>query len=141
MESGLSLDPYSVPQRHTFYDSDEDDSGEDDEEVFALKYSSGSIVKSRLLLVCVSQTASILAQSYLDVKKDAALCKVSTTSGSKVIKGRCFSSLESIEKSSQEETISDVYAASGVGEITLCLQREKINWEFCNSWSEKVCSP
>ena len=142
MESGLSLDPYSVPQRHTFYDSDEDDTVEEDEEVFALRYSSDSVVRSRLLLVCVSPTASTLAQSYLDVKTDAALCKIATNSASKVIKGRCFSSQDSTESSNaQEETISDVYAASGVGKVTVCLQRENVNWEFCNSWSEKVFPP
>ena len=137
MDSGLSLDPDAVPQRHTFYDSDEDESVEDDEEV--LRCSSGSSVKSRLLLVCVSPTASTLAQSYLDVKTHAALCKISTNSASKVIKGRRFSSRGSTENGGvQEETVSDVYAASGAGEITVCVQRKNVNWEFCNSWSEKV---
>ena len=140
MESGLSLDPYSVPQRHTFYDSDSDDSVEDDEQVFLLRCWSGStIIKSRLLLVCVSTTASTLARSYLDLKTDAALCNIATNSASKAIKGRCFSSRESTENgSSQEETISDVYAATGTGEIAVCFQRQSVNWEFCNAWSEEV---
>lgn len=141
MESGLSLDPYSVPQRHTFYDSDEDDSVEDKEEVLALHCSPGLTIKSRLLLVCVSATAITLAQSYLDVERDAVVCKISTTSAKKVIKGRCFSSRGSPENTSKEEVISDVCTASGDGKVTVCLQREKLNSDFCNAWSEKVLFP
>ena len=133
---GLSLDHGSVPQRHCFYDSDEDEADSDPEQSPLFKFSGGEItVKTPCLIVCTSPVASAFAQSYLCVEKEQ-IAAISCTSPSKTLKGRVFTAGRS--DAAGEDHVITSFHQSGGSEAVVCLHEQELNIDTCNAWSEMV---
>ena len=130
---GLSLDHGSVPQRHCFYDSDEDETDPDLDQGPLFKFSgAGDSVKTPCLIVCTSSVASAFAQSYLCVEKKQ-IAAISCTSPSKLLKGRLFSA-----GSTAEDHVITTFHQSAGREAVVCLHEQELNTDTCNAWNEMV---
>ena len=130
----ISLD---VAQRHTLYDSDEEDEViENAAEIFSVTSQAKLQELSKpTLLIAVGQTAAIFAKSYLFLEPEPL--SVMTTSSQKVFKNRFFA-----EKATDDVLcVSELYVAklkSPGNSFLVCIHEQPLNSEYCNLWSLKV---
>lgn len=136
LDFGISLDPSAVTQRHTLYDSDEEETEiENIDEIFSVA-DSDSQKPGCTLILTVGQTASIFARSYFELETDP-VCKV-TSKTPTVIKDKYFPS----SSDQSTTTISEVYeakTASGcTDEYLVCVHERELKSEYLNIWCSKV---
>ena len=139
MEFGLSLDPLSVPQRHTLYDSESDEEKEPQpqselDSVFAVDGRNTNVEERFLtgkgLVVAVGSFASVFVRSFVRLRTEL-LCSVRADAG-KVQRGKHFSC------GSGAEEITHFHEVEGNAEWVVCSHDKELRIEYCNSWTEKV---
>lgn len=126
-----------VAQRHSLYDSDEEDEVmENPAGIFSISSQAKLQGLSKpTLLIAVGQTAAIFVKSYLFLEPEPL--SVMTTSSQKVFKNRFFA-----EKATDEVLpVSELYVAklkSSGNSFLVCVHEQPLNSEYCNLWSLKV---
>lgn len=142
-EFGISLDPAAVTQRHTLYDSDEEEEEiEIASGVFSVNLKAPISGGGVALLVAIGQTAAIFARSYF-VLDSEPLCQI-TSESSKVLAGRYFESrLTAHAKEDARVTVQvgEVYNAkrkSPGAPFLVCIFENALKSEYCNLWAAKV---
>lgn len=149
MEFGLYVDPIVLTQRHTLYDSDEEENEAEKTEVTITASRSDSkapIGEGGTLLVAVGPTASIFAKSY-PLLVDRPSCSIVANSQT-ALQGKYFpptKSRESAEKVGEDVVcLSEVYAVKSEasregGNCFVCAHEKPLKPEYCNIWASKVC--
>ena len=139
LQFGMSLDPYSVPQRHCFYDSDEEQDEIDEEEL------SLSIIdlpencpklKSKLLIIATSTIAAAFIRSHV-ITDPNPLSSIVTKQSLRAFKGKYFSP-SGEQTDHHEETITDVFLLKEKKDVCICIHEQPLREEYCNEWSRKV---
>ena len=140
-EFGISLDASAVTQRHTLYDSDEEENDiKNPEEIFHVTDTSGPTPDKSgcILLITVGQAASIFVRSYC-VVDDTPVSRI-TSAQPTVIKDKYFS--DNGGDSDQSVTISEVYSPKTTdgcdGKYFVCVQEKQLKSEYLNIWCSKV---
>ena len=147
MEFGLYVDPVPLIQRHTLYDSDEEEAENEEEKVtISITDAEVSVNEGGVLLVAVGLTASIFAQSY-PILVEGATCSIVANS-STVLKGTYFSASETGQvgkKTVCDDSfrVSEVFAVksdnTGDGRNSfVCVHEKPLKPEYCNAWTAKV---
>ena len=147
MEFGLYVDPIVLTQRHTLYDSDEEENETERTEVTITASQSDSKVpvsEGGTLLVAVGLTTSIFAKSY-PLLVDRPSCSIVANSQT-ILQGKYFppKGRETSEKVRDDVVcLSEVYAvkseASGEGgNCFVCAHEKPLKPEYCNAWASKV---
>ena len=148
MEFGLYVDPIVLTQRHTLYDSDEEENETEKTEVAITASQSDSklpVSEGGTLLIAVGLTASIFAKSY-PLLVDRPSCSIVANSQT-VLQGKYFppKGQETAEKVHDDVVcLSEMYAvkseASGEGgNCFICAHEKPLKPEYCNAWASKVC--
>ena len=144
MEFGLFVDPVNLTQRHTLYDSDEEDENDKDTADITISDSGAVLVKEGgTLLVAVGTTASIFAQSHVSLV-DSIVCSLVANSQT-VFKGKFFPSPKSSHTTKNDDMVrvSEVYAVNSNSEregdsCYVCVHEKPLKPEYCNAWASKV---
>ena len=139
LQFGLSLDPSVVPQRHCFYDSDEEDAESDADggNAHLLTFSGAkNSFKTPLLLVCTSPVSSAFARCFFSVKKER-FAAISCTSASEALQGRYFSAPRPPDRPSEAELVTTFLNSEGEAAV-VCAQEQQLKIELCNAWAEMV---
>ena len=148
MAFGLYVDPIVLTQRHTLYDSDEEESETEQTEVAitaSLSDSKAPISEGGTLLVAVGLTASIFAKSY-PLLVEQPICSIVANSHT-VLQGKYFpphKSRETAEKVCDDVVcLSEVYAVKSEaggegGNCFVCAHEKPLKPEYCNVWASKV---
>lgn len=148
MEFGISLDQLLVAQRHTLYDSDEEEEevkGAD--ELFSVGLADGPPLAGEKcsLLIALGEAAVTFVRSYLDLQEHPTFNLVSRTS--KVLKGLHFPAHGGKEESDKESSlaVSSAYVAREKqcdskegGQIMVVTHDKPLKPEYCNLWAAKV---
>lgn len=150
MEFGLYVDPIVLTQRHTLYDSDEEET-ETEKTGVAITVSSTQsdskvlVSEGGTLLVGVGLTASIFAQSY-PLLADRPCCSIVANSQT-VFQGKYFPPKgQEVAEKVRDDVIclSELYAVKSEasreeGNCFVCVHEKPLKPEYCNAWASKVC--
>lgn len=147
MAFGLYVDPIVLTQRHTLYDSDEEENDSEQPEVAitaSLSDSKVPISEGGTLLVAVGLTASIFAKSY-PLLVEQLSCSIVANSQT-VLQGKYFppKGRETAEKVRDDVVcLSEVYAVKSEaggegGNCFVCAHEKPLKPEYCNVWASKV---
>ena len=128
---GLSLDPSAVPQRHCFYESDEEEEETDQQPLFKFSRREDA-VKTSCLILCTSATASAFIRSHLCVEEEP-FATISCVSRSKILEGHQFDSGQ-LDSSDQ---VTSFYWTKGKNAV-VCSHEQGLNADVCNAWSDLV---
>ena len=144
----MYVDPVVLTQRHTLYDSDEEETDTvKDKVTISLTSPSNSgapINEGGTLLVAVGSTASIFAKSYPLLVADSNCIIVANSQT--VFQGRHFPprGRETGEKMCDDAVhLSEVYAvrskaSGGRGSCFVCVHENPLKPDYCNTWAAKV---
>lgn len=147
MEFGLYVDPLPLTQRHTLYDSDEEEAENEEERVtISVTDPEVSITEGGVLLVAVGLTASIFARSY-PILVEGATCSIVANSNT-VLKGTYFPASRE-DQVGKKTTCDDSFRVSEVfavksggtgdgGNSFVCVHEKPLKPEYCNTWASKV---
>jgi hypothetical protein len=137
MDFGMSLDPLSVPQRHTLYDSDSDEEREQqepqtDSDEFTLEPSGdlAAHLAGKALLVGVGATASAFLRSFVCLSNEPSFTV--QADAETVGKGAHF------RKGKQRIATAIHSTVGGAGSWVACAHPGELRPEYCNRWTEKV---
>lgn len=140
---GISLDPSAVTQRHTLYDSDEDD--ENPKPQFTVEVCSPSPVNAVAvpLVITVGQPASVFVKSQFCLETCHPNNPVSfQTSSINIFKDQYFPSPAAVDGSGGQCTVTEVYPAQarngGEAEVQFLIHNRDLKPENVNVWSGKV---
>lgn len=148
MEFGLYVDPVVLTQRHTLYDSDEEEAENEEEKVtISITDSEVSVVEGGVLLVGVGLTASIFAQSY-PILAEGATCSILANSKA-VLKDTYFPASGTGHAVGKKTVCDDTFCLSEVfavqsegtgdgGNSFVCVHEKPLKPEYCNTWASKV---
>ena len=137
---GIILDPYTVTQRHTLYDSDEEETEENVSGCFSISSETQLQELSECtLLIAVGQTAAIFTKSYLILEPEPF--SVITTNSLKALKDKCFAE-KGVLAEGEVLPVSELYRArkksTSSRPVLVCIHEQPLNSEYCNPWSQKV---
>lgn len=138
-----TFDAYSVPQRHCFHDSDEEEEGEEREYIYFSQPSRSTDANSstKLLIVCSSDVAVGFVKSHV-ILKPRPYSVITCVDPVLVLKDRYFrSDCKSNKTANGEEartTIGELYEVEGRDDVRICLNLETLKDDYCNEWSRKV---
>ena len=136
LQFGFSLDPQDAPQRHCFYDSEEEEELENSvpEDVFSVELVDKLAIK--LLIIGNTQAASSFLSSHV-ITESEPCAVVKTRYPLKVIKGKYFTR-DGEQAVSNDATVSKIYRDVKNGGTCLCLNERIFKEEYCNYWSKTV---
>ena len=133
MEFGLSLDALSVPQRHAFYDSDEE---EEEEKRITSQLSNPfacdppHALRGKTLLLALGTTASVFLRSYLCLREGTVF---SLRAEGRALRGKPFSG-----GAGEQLVVSEGLCVYGREECVVCVHEKELQLELCSQWVEKV---
>ena len=141
LDFGLSLGPYDAPQRHCFYDSEEEEGVDESrletpEKLFTLENSSHLFCK--LLVITTSSVADMFITSHV-VLDSSSCASVTTKRCLKVLKGKYFNR-DGVQANAvtEDATVSKFYSVKDRTGVCVCVHEQTLKEEFCNYWGRKV---
>ncbi len=144
LEFGFSFNPQDAPQRHCFYDSDEEVEVEDGEEIISEDvFSIESLMKVttiKLLVIGNTQPSCSFLSSHV-ITEPEPFAVVKTKCPLKVLKGKYFTRDGDQYESDHGDgvLVSKLYYTTNGGTSTsLCLNENAFKEDYCNSWSKTV---
>jgi hypothetical protein len=145
LEFGLSLDPYSVPQRHCFYDSDdEEDEGEGDGlDCTFVSMSPNVSDPIKLLIVCTSEITGAFIKTHVMLDHPPLSILNCNTKPSKALK-RCLFQSEDSDKDTIPYKLGEMYSVTSHSNTLVYFCLDYLKEDYCNEWSRKIidyCRP
>ena len=138
LDFGISLDAAAVTQRHTLYDSDEEDEEIGDvNSVFSINATTPAKLDGATLLVAVGPTASIFARSYFILESEPLYL----ISGSDKVVQRPYTAIKKDSDDKTTVTISEIFSAkrnTPGSPFLVCVHEKPLASEYCNIWCAKV---
>jgi len=129
MEFGISLDHSAVTQRHSLFDSDEEDEL-DKPDIVKLEFSAPILRKihTQTLLFAFGQTACVFAKSYFNMSPMHTL----NADTQAMFQGSYFP-----KDNAKPGVVSELFSPEG--DMVVCLHEKNLKLEHVNIWCEKVC--
>ena len=138
LDFGISLDAAAVTQRHTLYDSDEEEEEIGDlNSAFTISATTSAKLDGATLLVAVGSTASIFARSYFILEPDP-LCLIS---GSDKVVQQPYTAIKKSSDDKTTVTVGEIFSAkrSVAGSpFLVCTHEKPLASQYCNIWCAKV---
>ena len=138
LQFGLSLDPYSIPQRHCFYDSDEEE--QDSNQEF-ISISGNPQCITNLLIISTSKIAGAFLKSHVMLNPLDPVSVITCRQPVKTLKGRCFYGNKERDMGDIDEEqvkLAELYETAGQSDVSVCVMTDNLKEDFCNELSRKV---
>ena len=138
LQFGLSLDPYSIPQRHCFYDSDEEEQ-DSNQEFISISGNPQRI--TNLLIISTTKIAGAFFKSHLMLNPLNPVSVITCRQPVQTLKGRCFYDNKERDMSDKDEEqvkLAELYETAGQSDISVCVMTDNLKEDFCNELSRKV---
>lgn len=130
-DCGISLDPYSVLQRHSLEDSDDEGVEEKNAEFVAVP--DGSTSRKSRVIFAFGTAAFIFTNSYFGLK-DAPANQIQS-SHITVFKDKFF-----LNSAKEKPVVSEVYGVHcRSGNYSLCIHKSELKSFYCKEWCSLVC--
>ena len=134
---GISLDASAVAQRHTLYDSDEEEEEIGDVKSILTISATSAKLDGATLLVAVGQTASIFAKSNFILESDPLYV---ISGPDKVLQHPDAASRKAADEKTSV-TVSEIFSAKTNvpgSPFLVCIHEKPLASEYCNIWCAKV---
>ena len=129
---GLSLDHYSVPQRHVFYESEEEEENEEQENLFIIDAPT-KLSNIKLLLLCTTEVGGVFMKSHVTLEPQPSL-NIDSCCPEEALKDRYFHQ----RRDGGNERVGELYRVKGKENVFVYVQLKSLKDEHCSQWSRMV---